>query len=99
MPEPVAPVCVRLKRDLRVADHPALAEAAARARNRLWEKRMEAAQAPLPRSTGHGGRETIARLATCGILGCRSRLGSGASLPQAGSRFSTGIMRRRKETP
>ena len=187
MPEPVTPVCVWLKRDLRVADHPALAEAAARARggavfalflfepevlaqsewdsshtefqreclfdleaaltplgirlvtrrgeavamlerlrgetgfrllvaheetgtgvtyardrrvrrwareagvefvelpqtgvvrrlasrngwNRLWEKRMEAAQAPLPRSTGHGGREAIACLATSGILGCR----------------------------
>lgn len=194
MPEPAAPVCVWLKRDLRVTDHPALAEAAARSRggavfalfvfepevlaqpewesshtefqreclvdleaalgrvgirlitrhgeavamlervrsetgfrllvaheetgtgvtyvrdrrvrrwareagveflelpqtgvvrrlasrngwNGLWEKRMEATQAPLPRSTGHGGRETIARLATSGILGCRSRPGSGA---------------------
>ncbi|MGB8854667.1 MAG: deoxyribodipyrimidine photo-lyase/cryptochrome family protein [Pirellulales bacterium] len=187
MPEPAVPVCVWLKRDLRVADHPALAEAAARSRggavfalflfepellgqpewdsshtefqreclvdleaalgrlgirlvtrhgeavamlervrsetgfrllvaheetgtgvtyardrrvrrwaretsveflelpqtgvarrlasrngwNGLWEKRMEAAQAPLPRSTGHGGRQTIARLDTSGILGCR----------------------------
>jgi deoxyribodipyrimidine photo-lyase len=187
MPEPVAPVCVWLKRDLRVADHPALAEAAARARggavfalflfepevlaqpewdsshtefqreclvdleaalgrlgirlvtrrgeavamlerlqsetgfrllvaheetgtgvtyardrrvrrwareagveflevpqtgvirrlasrngwNRLWEQRMEATQAPLPRSTDRGGRETIARLATSGIFACR----------------------------
>lgn len=32
---------------------------------------MEAARAPLPRSTGHGGRESIARLTTSGILGCR----------------------------
>ena len=39
--------------------------------NRLWEARMEAACAPLPRSGGHGGRETILRLETCGLLGCR----------------------------
>lgn len=30
MLDPVAPVCAWLKRDLRVTDHPALAEAAAR---------------------------------------------------------------------
>jgi deoxyribodipyrimidine photo-lyase len=39
--------------------------------NRLWEKRMEAAQAGAPRSTGRGGLAEIARLATAGILGCR----------------------------
>ena len=39
--------------------------------NRLWEQRMEASQAPLPRSTGHGGRAMIARLETCGLLNCR----------------------------
>jgi len=39
--------------------------------NRLWEKRMEAPLALVSRSTGHGGRETIARLETAGILGCR----------------------------
>ncbi len=38
--------------------------------NRLWEARMEAARAPLPRSSGHGGREAIARLETAGLLGC-----------------------------
>ncbi|NBX30145.1 uracil-DNA glycosylase, partial [bacterium] len=32
MPEPAAPVCVWLKRDLRATDHPALAEAVARSR-------------------------------------------------------------------
>lgn len=152
MLDPIAPVCVWLKRDLRVTDHPALAEAAARARGGAvfglflfepevlaqpeWDSshtefqreclvELEAAlgrlgirarhppgwgggparrassfsncrrpassagsrretagtgsgksgwrraQAPLPRSTGHGGRESIARLATSGILGCR----------------------------
>jgi hypothetical protein len=34
MPEPASPVCVRLKRDLRVTDHPAVSEAAARAQGR-----------------------------------------------------------------
>jgi deoxyribodipyrimidine photolyase len=32
MAEAIPPVCVRLKRDLRASDHPALAEAVARAR-------------------------------------------------------------------
>jgi deoxyribodipyrimidine photo-lyase len=39
--------------------------------NRLWEKRMEAPCAPLPRSTGTGGLATIRRLDTAGLLGCR----------------------------
>ncbi|MFM8379461.1 MAG: deoxyribodipyrimidine photo-lyase/cryptochrome family protein [Planctomycetia bacterium] len=39
--------------------------------NRLWEERMEAACAALPRNTGHGGRQAIARLETAGLLGCR----------------------------
>jgi len=39
--------------------------------NRLWESRMESACAPLPRSTAGGGRETILRLESAGLLGCR----------------------------
>jgi len=39
--------------------------------NRLWEVRMEAHRADVPRSTGRGGLETIARLSTAGILDCR----------------------------
>ena len=39
--------------------------------NRLWESRMEAPLACVSHSTGHGGREAIARLETTGILGCR----------------------------
>jgi len=39
--------------------------------NRLWEARMGAAIAGPPRSTGPGGRQTIARLETAGLLGCR----------------------------
>ena len=39
--------------------------------NRIWESRMESPQAVVPRSTGRGGLETIQRLATAGILGCR----------------------------
>jgi len=39
--------------------------------NRLWEQRMEAPQADVPRSTGRGGHATVARLATAGILDCR----------------------------
>ena len=39
--------------------------------NRLWEARMEAAPAPVPRSTGTGGGATILRLETAGLLGCR----------------------------
>jgi len=44
--------------------------------NRLWEARMEADRADVPRSTGHGGRATVARLATVGILD-----GRGLGLP------------------
>ena len=39
--------------------------------NRLWEERMEATRAPVPRSGGTGGRATILRLETAGLLGCR----------------------------
>jgi deoxyribodipyrimidine photo-lyase len=39
--------------------------------NRLWETRMEAACAPVPRSTGRGGLASVTRLETAGILGCR----------------------------
>jgi deoxyribodipyrimidine photo-lyase len=39
--------------------------------NRIWETRMEAPQAVVPRSTGAGGLTTIRRLETPGILGCR----------------------------
>ena len=39
--------------------------------NRLWEKRMEGERAPVPRSSGSGGRATILRLETAGLLGCR----------------------------
>ncbi len=38
--------------------------------NRLWEERMESPQASVPRATGRGGRDTIDRLETSGILGC-----------------------------
>ena len=38
--------------------------------NRLWEARMAAPAASLPRSRGTGGRTTIQRLATAGLLGC-----------------------------
>ena len=75
MTECVTPVCVWLKRDLRVGDHPALTEAVARSRNgwnRQWEARMEADRADVPRSTGRGGLTTVARLATAGILDCRA---------------------------
>jgi len=40
--------------------------------NRLWEARMDAARADVPRSTGRGGLATIARLTTAGILDCRA---------------------------
>ena len=40
--------------------------------NRLWESRMEAVQADVPRSTGRGGHATVARLATAGLLDCRA---------------------------
>ena len=39
--------------------------------NREWEKRMNVAALPLPRSSGTGGRATILRLETAGLLGCR----------------------------
>lgn len=39
--------------------------------NRVWESRMESPQAVVLRSTGRGGLQTIGRLATDGILGCR----------------------------
>lgn len=38
--------------------------------NRLWDERMEATTAAVPRSTGHGGRQVVARLETAGLLGC-----------------------------
>ena len=40
--------------------------------NRLWESRMEAVQADVPRSTGRGGHAIVARLATAGLLDCRA---------------------------
>jgi deoxyribodipyrimidine photo-lyase len=40
--------------------------------NRLWESRMEAVQADVPRSTGRGGHATVTRLATAGLLDCRA---------------------------
>jgi len=40
--------------------------------NRLWEERMEAKRAEVPRSTGRGGLATVARLATAGILDGRA---------------------------
>jgi len=40
--------------------------------NRLWEQRMEATQANVPRSTGRGGHASVTRLATAGILDCRA---------------------------
>ena len=39
--------------------------------NRLWEARMEASRAVVPRSAGRGGLPSIARLATVGLLDCR----------------------------
>ncbi len=39
--------------------------------NRLWEQRMEARRADVPRSTGRGALGNIMRLPTAGILGCR----------------------------
>jgi deoxyribodipyrimidine photo-lyase len=39
--------------------------------NRLWEARMQAACETKSRSTGDGGRETVMRLDTAGLLGCR----------------------------
>jgi len=38
--------------------------------NRLWETRMAAPAAPLPRSRGTGGRTRIQRLTTAGLLAC-----------------------------
>jgi len=38
--------------------------------NRLWEQRMEATRADVPRSTGRGGLASITRLATAGLLDC-----------------------------
>jgi deoxyribodipyrimidine photo-lyase len=38
--------------------------------NRLWEQRMEATRADVPRSTGRGGLASITRLATAGLLRC-----------------------------
>ena len=40
--------------------------------NRLWERRMESPPAVVPRAAGRGGLETVERLETCGILGCRA---------------------------
>jgi deoxyribodipyrimidine photo-lyase len=40
--------------------------------NRLWERRMEAPQAVVTASRGAGGRDVVARLDSCGILGCRA---------------------------
>jgi deoxyribodipyrimidine photo-lyase len=40
--------------------------------NRLWETRMEAGRADVPRSIGRGGLATVSRLATAGVLGCRA---------------------------
>jgi deoxyribodipyrimidine photo-lyase len=40
--------------------------------NRLWEQRMEATQATVPRSTDRGGHASVARLATAGLLDCRA---------------------------
>jgi deoxyribodipyrimidine photo-lyase len=40
--------------------------------NRLWEARMEAVQADVPRSSSRGGLATVARLATAGLLDCRA---------------------------
>ena len=39
--------------------------------NRLWEARMEAPAALVPRSTGRGGLPAVERLESAGILGCR----------------------------
>ena len=39
--------------------------------NRRWEDRMESPQATVPVHMGGSGLATIARLETCGILGCR----------------------------
>jgi deoxyribodipyrimidine photo-lyase len=39
--------------------------------NRRWEERMESPQAGVPRAGGSGGRDTIERLETSGIPGCR----------------------------
>jgi len=40
--------------------------------NRLWETRMEADRADVPRSIGRGGLATVSRLATAGVLDCRA---------------------------
>ena len=40
--------------------------------NRLWETRMEADRADVPRSIGRGGLTTVSRLATAGMLDCRA---------------------------
>ena len=40
--------------------------------NRLWEARMEAVQADVPRSSSRGGHASVARLATAGLLDCRA---------------------------
>ncbi|MBM4058476.1 MAG: deoxyribodipyrimidine photo-lyase, partial [Planctomycetes bacterium] len=39
--------------------------------NRLWEQRMTAPQATVPRAPGSGGRDRIGRLESAGLLGCR----------------------------
>jgi deoxyribodipyrimidine photo-lyase len=62
--------------------------------NRLWEARMVAPLATVPRATGSGGRDRIDRLETAGILGCRD-LGLAADTRDrqaGGARAADGIL-------
>jgi deoxyribodipyrimidine photo-lyase len=62
--------------------------------NRRWEQRMEIAPAVVPKARGRGGLETVARLETCGILGCRD-LGQqpdGKDRQRGGERAAHGVL-------
>ncbi|MBM3955401.1 MAG: deoxyribodipyrimidine photo-lyase/cryptochrome family protein [Planctomycetes bacterium] len=62
--------------------------------NRLWEQRMTAPQATVPRAPGSGGRDRIGRLESAGLLGCRD-LGLPPDLRErqaGGQRAAEGIL-------
>jgi deoxyribodipyrimidine photo-lyase len=62
--------------------------------NRLWEHRMQSAPAIVPKARGRGGLETVTRLESCGILGCRD-LGQqpdGKDRQRGGERAAHGVL-------
>jgi hypothetical protein len=103
MLDPIAPVCVWLKRDLRVTDHPALAEAAARARGGavfglfLFEPEV-LAQPEWDSSHTEFQRECLVELeAALGRLGIRARHPPGEAVgPRGGRRVSRTAADRRR---